>query len=589
MEQCLSDPFGGSFSAASGTSNWSASIPLTSGANTISAYAVDAGGTVSITNQTGVYFDTVAPTLTVTALPNYTNTTSVQISGTAGDARGIRAVYIRVNSGSWTAASGTTTWTGSVSLTAGTNTIAVYALDNSGNTLTNALSIRKETVAPSIIIFHQPSITNHSPINLSGIAMDSSGIASVHLRVNTESWVTAVGSAPWIYTASLAYNTNTIAVYSVDRAGNSSVTNSIQIFYYPPLTVTFNSSGGTAIASTNVNYNTSVKTPSAPTRTGNGFCGWYLNTNTASVWNFVSNKVVSNISLTALWLSNAYYTDNGTTITLKKYFGSILNIVLPVTVNGKTIVSIATNAFLGFSSTTNIVLSAGVTNIGNSAFYGCMELQSIILPSGLIRIGSYAFFNCTKLRNVNLPSTLTYLGYSAFFLSTNIRTITLSPSLTYFGSSVFTRCKSLTNIVFPNGLTVLGDSAFRECAKLRNACLNSGLTTISNYAFFECIELTNVTFPSSLKTIGNSAFYGCSNLTRITLPVSLISISTNAFLFCRRLSNITILATNPPTLGIDALYGTTALQTIRVPAASTNAYKTASGWSAYAAKIVAIP
>lgn len=80
--------------------------------------------------------------------------------------------------------------------------------------------------------------------------------------------------------------------------------------------------------------------------------------------------------------------------------------------------------------------------------------------------------------------------------------------------------------------------------------------------FVECPSVISVNIPNSVTTIGYKAFAGCSSL-----------------------SSITIEATTPPTLGSDVFNVNASGRKIYVPANSVNTYKTANGWSAYAADI----
>jgi hypothetical protein len=66
------------------------------------------------------------------------------------------------------------------------------------------------------------------------------------------------------------------------------------------------------------------------------------------------------------------------------------------------------------------------------------------------------------------------------------------------------------------------------------------------------------------------------------------SIGDGAFRACSNLTTLTVQATTPPTLGSSALSGTNTNLVIKVPSASVNTYKAASGWSDYASKIQAI-
>jgi uncharacterized repeat protein (TIGR02543 family) len=66
-------------------------------------------------------------------------------------------------------------------------------------------------------------------------------------------------------------------------------------------TVTFNSDGGTPVASATVNYNNTVEQPLNPTREGYTFAGWTLN---SAAFDF-STAITGNITLTANWSKNA--------------------------------------------------------------------------------------------------------------------------------------------------------------------------------------------------------------------------------------------------------------------------------------------
>ena len=73
---------------------------------------------------------------------------------------------------------------------------------------------------------------------------------------------------------------------------------------------------------------------------------------------------------------------------------------------------------------------------------------------------------------------------------------------------------------------------------------------------------------------------------------NITSIGNDAFYYSNNLSSLTVEATTPPTLGALALDGTAIYNyqgSIYVPAESVNAYKTASGWSAFADLIQPIP
>lgn len=71
-------------------------------------------------------------------------------------------------------------------------------------------------------------------------------------------------------------------------------------------TVTFNSNGGSAVASQTVNYGGKATQPSNPTKTGNTFAGWYSDSALTAQFDFNTVITVSNITLYAKWEVTAY-------------------------------------------------------------------------------------------------------------------------------------------------------------------------------------------------------------------------------------------------------------------------------------------
>jgi hypothetical protein len=91
-----------------------------------------------------------------------------------------------------------------------------------------------------------------------------------------------------------------------------------------------------------------------------------------------------------------------------------------------------------------------------------------------------------------------------------------------------------------------------------------------------------------LTGIGTFAFTNCSSLVSIELPAALTSIDGGVFSGCISLTSVICGALTPPGLGLAYGYTFPPGTTIRVPAASVNAYKTAAHWSDYADQISAI-
>ena len=70
-------------------------------------------------------------------------------------------------------------------------------------------------------------------------------------------------------------------------------------------TITFNSNGGSAVAAITQPFGSAVSAPTAPTKTGNTFGGWYSDAGLTTAYTFTTMPA-SNITLYAKWTVNSY-------------------------------------------------------------------------------------------------------------------------------------------------------------------------------------------------------------------------------------------------------------------------------------------
>ena len=305
------------------------------------------------------------------------------------------------------------------------------------------------------------------------------------------------------------------------------------------------------------------------------------------------------------------------------YNGGAETVVIPDTIDGKSVTSIGrrafegcTNlksitipnsvtemgrrAFSGCSSLIGIAIPDSVTEIGKYAFDGCKSLTSITIPDGVTSIGDGAFYNCSSLteikvasensnyvsvngvlynkdkttiicypvgkkgNNYKIPDGVTKVGSSAFIGCSSLTSITIPNSVTEIGYSVFEGCTNLKSITIPNGVTSIGDSAFEGCTSLKSITIPNGVTSIGDSAFEGCTSLKSITIPNGVTSIGDSAFEGCTSLTSITLPDSVTSIGFGAFIGCSSLTSITI-PDSVTCIGESAFSGCSSLASITIP------------------------
>lgn len=241
---------------------------------------------------------------------------------------------------------------------------------------------------------------------------------------------------------------------------------------------------------------------------------------------------------------------NLTTGTITKYNGTDTVVVIPSKINGVTVTTIGTDAFLGLNIT-SVTIPANVTEIGSNAFADCTNLTSVNYAGDwrnlTIQSGNPAVQDAANEQlfdfaftpdntaviviryegtaaDVTIPSRykgkpVTMIDHAAFHNSA-VTSVTIPDSVTSIPDSAFGFCSQLTNISIPNSVTYIGFSAFNSCTSLKSITLPSSLSTIQSEAFYNCGNLETIRIPVSVTSIGNYAFDVCPNLMTVTYPGS---------------------------------------------------------------------
>lgn len=240
-----------------------------------------------------------------------------------------------------------------------------------------------------------------------------------------------------------------------------------------------------------------------------------------------------------------------------------------------------------YRSLESVIIPNSVTTIGDYAFDECESLIDVTFPSGLTSIGYEAFSGCKSITNLDIPDSVTTIGNWAFSHCYDLTDVTIGSGVTNMSDVIFYYCTGLTSVTMTNSVTSIGANAFGMCFSLPNITIPSGVTNISQSAFQNCYALSSIDIPDRVTNIGGNAFIYCFALDTVTIGSGITNIGSFAFRSCSGLTSITVNATTPPTLGEYAFYDTNNAP-IYVPSTSVNAYKSASGWSTYASRIVAI-
>lgn len=303
---------------------------------------------------------------------------------------------------------------------------------------------------------------------------------------------------------------------------------------------------------------------------------------------------------------------------------SLQSIVIP-----SSVTSIGASAFRECDNLQSVVIPESVTSIGDFAFQGCVNLKSITIPASVISIGKSAFQNCGNLRDVKILGSITSIRDFTFNGCYDLHGFNIPESVTSIGASAFRECASLQSIVIPESVTSVGASAFQGCASAvfsvnvnnfalkdsvfmncrrltgelniiadeipHDAFTSTGITslfckankttrTTGGGAFYACVQLARVEL-TDIKEIGSFTFNGCAALSLAIIGNTVTKIDSSVFLNCLNLARLVVKAVTPPTLASDTLRGCSKLTAIYVPDEAVEAYKAATNWISYAAKI----
>ena len=233
------------------------------------------------------------------------------------------------------------------------------------------------------------------------------------------------------------------------------------------------------------------------------------------------------------------------------------------------------------------------------------------IPNSMTNIESFTFAN-TKLTSIIIPNSVTDIGIYAFYSCEFLTSVTIPNSVTSIGKQAFVECRSLVSVTIPNSVTAIGDQAFFGCFDLMSIYVDNGNTAYCSEdgVLFNKTKDTLVaypegktgayTIPNSVIAIGYGAFWGCTGLTSVTIPNSVTSIENYAFSQCSGLTEVINESAIPQDIesaGITRSVISPYLYvffevdisacTLRVPAASVSAYRTAPVWKDFG-NIVAI-
>lgn len=244
---------------------------------------------------------------------------------------------------------------------------------------------------------------------------------------------------------------------------------------------------------------------------------------------------------------------------ISKYNGKGGDVVIPSTINGETVISIAYTAFAEHRQVTSVVIPDTVTTLGKEAFKNCTALTSVTLSQNITVINENTFLNCSSLTSIALPDKLTKISEYAFDNCTALTTISMPDTISVLGKHAFRNCTSMTFAKLPIYIINIPEGLFLGSSSLNYVKIPSSVKTIEKEAFkntalssisiptsvtsiadstFENTKLLTLTIPNSVTYVGRYAFAGCSSLVYLSLPSSLTTVDAYGFARCTSLQGV---------------------------------------------------
>lgn len=246
--------------------------------------------------------------------------------------------------------------------------------------------------------------------------------------------------------------------------------------------------------------------------------------------------------------------NNNGTLTFQSIVGDITGIVINCNV-------------LYYNSATNLPADWTYNSLAGTLTWSGTAAESVTLSGTLnLTLSSIQFFYT--------PADAPYLGDEFYgynyhkFKVTGPKTVSM-PSQ-YLGGS----------LLIPSTVEYMGDTYY--------------VTEIDDYAFYGQVSASNVLSYGNdggkhLAKIGAHAFDGCIRMDEVSLNSTVLdTIGDAAFKNCKLMTIFELWTEEPPVLGANVFDGDTYLNHVNVETYSVDAYKAATGWSAYASMITAM-
>ena len=235
-------------------------------------------------------------------------------------------------------------------------------------------------------------------------------------------------------------------------------------------TVNFNTNGGSAIPSMQIESGKVATRPDDPVLDNYVFCRWEYND---LPWIFSETRVKQDITLNAIWVSADVLfgiepVEGGLSLKGLNRQESFEWLNVPSMINGKTVVAVSDGAFEAVHEnySKHIIFPETLKGIGNGSFQD-ISATDLTFKGAITTLGESSFESCTTLKEITLGKGLTEIPFRSFYECTALKHIDVPDGTLVIREDAFGGCTSLVTIVLPATLTSIEDGAFDDCTAIK--------------------------------------------------------------------------------------------------------------------------